>query len=104
MHAERSAPAAIPDQGYSGQPDWVLEFGDLGGQGFGVGGVALEHLDGHRRPGGGAQQPVDDLQPALDPISGVPDRPQRAGAALEGGRGHVTEHQRPIRPSAVQQE
>ena len=32
-------------------PNRVLELGDLGGQGFRVGGVAVEHLDGDRHPG-----------------------------------------------------
>ena len=77
-------------------PNRCLELADLGGQGLGVGGVAVEHLDGHRHPGGRAQQPVDDLQPAFDPVAGVPDRPQRAGAALERRRGHVIEHQRAV--------
>ena len=85
--------APIPDQTHPAQPEAVLELGDLGGQGVGVGGVALEYLDGHRDAGGRAQQPVDDLQPAFHPVSGVPDRPQRAGAALKRRRGHVIEHQ-----------
>ncbi len=88
--------APIPDQTHPAQPEPVLELVDLGGQGFRVGGVALEHLDGDRDPGGGAQQPVDDLQPAFHPVSGVSDRPQRAGAALERRRGHVIEHQRAV--------
>ena len=88
--------APIPDQADPAQPEPVLELGDLGGQGFRVGGVALEHLDGHRYPGGRAQQPVDDLQPAFHPVAGVPDRPQRAGAALKRRRGHVIEHQRAV--------
>ena len=53
--------APIPDQTHPAQPEPVFELADLGGQGVGVGGVALEHLDGDRDPGGGAQQPVDDL-------------------------------------------
>jgi hypothetical protein len=88
--------APITDQADPLQPEPGLELGDLAGQCFGVGGVALEYLDGHRHPRGGAQQPVDDLAPAFDPVAGVPDRPQRAGAALERRRGHVVEHQRPI--------
>ena len=88
--------AAVADQGDPAQPEPGGELADLGGQRLGVGGVAVEHLDGHRYPGGGAQQPVDDLAPAFDPVAGVPDRPQRAGAALKRRRGHVIEHQRPI--------
>ena len=88
--------APIPDQTHPRQPEPVFEFVDLGGQGLRVGGVALEHLDRDRYPGGRAQQPVDDLQPPFHPVSGVPDRPQRAGAALKRRRGHVIEHQRPL--------
>jgi hypothetical protein len=88
--------APIPDQTHPGQPEPGFDLGDLGGQGVGVGGVALEHLDRDRDPGGRAQQPVDDLQPAFDPVTGVPDCPQWAGAALERRRGHVVEHQRAV--------
>ena len=38
-------------------------------------------------------RPLDDLQPAFDPVAGVPDRAQRAGVALERRRGHVIKHQ-----------
>src|SRR6185437_7577937 len=37
--------APIPDQTHPGQPEPGFDLGDLGGQGVGVGGVALEHLD-----------------------------------------------------------
>jgi hypothetical protein len=50
--------AAIPDQADPGEPEAFLEFGDLGGQGFRVGGVAVEHLDRYRYPGGATQQYV----------------------------------------------
>jgi hypothetical protein len=39
------------------------------------------------------QQPVDDLQPAADPVFGVADGTQRAGPPLERGGGHVIEDQ-----------
>ena len=91
--ARRGEHAAIADQADPGEPEAVFELGDLGGQGFGVGGVAVEHLDRYRYPGGRAEQPVDDLQPALDPVACVPDLAQRAGAALKRRRGHVIEHQ-----------
>src|SRR5271157_4144495 len=42
----------------------VLELGDLGGQGLGIGGVAVEHFERHRAAVGGAQQAID-LQLAL---------------------------------------
>jgi hypothetical protein len=43
--------APIAHQGDVGQPEPGRELGDLGGQGFRVGGVAVEHLDGDRHPG-----------------------------------------------------
>src|SRR6185503_17460265 len=46
--------APIPDQTHPGQPEPGFDLGDLGGQGVGVGGVALEHLDRDRDPGGRA--------------------------------------------------
>ena len=91
--ARRGDHAAVPDQADAGQPETLFELVHLHRQGFRVGGVAVEHLDGHRRPGGGGQQSVDDLQPAFDPVAGVSDLAQRAGAALERRRGHVVEHQ-----------
>ena len=56
----------------------------------------VEHFDGDWHPGRAAQQPVDDLQPALDPVSRVADFAERAGVALKRCRGHVVEHQRSI--------
>ncbi len=85
--------AAVPDQADPGEPEAFFELGDLGAQGFRVGGVAVEHLDRYRYPGGATQQPVDDLRPAFDPVAGVPDLAQRAGVALKRRRGHVVEHQ-----------
>ena len=85
------------DQADPAQPEPVLELADLGGQGLRVGGVALEHLDGHRYAGGRAQQPVDDLQPAFDPVAGVPEASPPAGRrGLKRRRGHVIEHQRDV--------
>jgi hypothetical protein len=88
--------APIPDQGDVGQLEPGFELGDLGGQGFRVAGVAVEHLDGDRHPGRRAQQPVDDLAAAFDSVAGVPDLPERAAVALERRRGHVIKHQRAV--------
>jgi hypothetical protein len=85
--------AAVPDQTDPGQPEPLLEFLDLCGQGGRVGGVAVEHLDRHRDAVVRAQQPVDDLPPAAHPVPGVADLAERAGAALECRRGHVVEDQ-----------
>ena len=95
MRALVSMPRS-PTKHTRASPNRVFELCDLGSQGFGVGGVALEHLDRDRHPGGRAQQPVDDLQPAFHPVAGVPDCPQRAGAAFKRRRGHVIQHQRSV--------
>jgi hypothetical protein len=58
-----------------------------------VAGVAGEHLDRDRDAVLTGQQPVDDLEPAADPVFGVADRAERAGAALERGGRDVIQHQ-----------
>ena len=85
--------ASVADQADAGQPELLFEFRDLRGQGLRVGGVAFEHLDRDRDAGGRAEQPVDDSQPTLHPIAGMPDLAQRASVPLERGGGHVVEHQ-----------
>ena len=85
--------APVPDQDHARDPEPVLDLGHLGGHGRGVPGVAGEHLDRDRDALRGGQQPVDDLQPAADPVLGVPDGAQRAGPALE--RGARTRHTAP---------
>ncbi len=47
--ARGSEHAPIAHQGDAGQPEPGFELVDLSFQSFRVGGVALEHLDGHRR-------------------------------------------------------
>jgi len=71
----------------------VLDLGHLAGDGLRVAGVAGEHLDGDGNAFFAGEQPVDDLQPAPDPVLGVPDGAQRAGPALERGGGDVIQHQ-----------
>jgi hypothetical protein len=83
-----------PDQHHLGDPEPVLDLGHLAGHGRRVAGVPGEHLDGDRDAVLGRQQPVDDLQPAPDPVFGVADGAQRAGPPLERGGGDVVQHQR----------
>jgi hypothetical protein len=44
--------------------------------------LANPPLDGDRYPGRAAQQPVDDLQPAFDPVAGTLARKHLSGAPL----------------------
>ena len=85
--------AAVPDQHHPGDAEPVLDPGHLGGHGLRVAGVAGEDLDGDRDAVLAGQQPVDDLQPAPDPVFGVPDGTERAGPALERGTGDVIQDQ-----------
>jgi hypothetical protein len=87
--------APVADEHHPGEGEPVLELAHLAGDGLRVAGVALEYLDGDRDAVGGGEQPVDDLQPAADPVFGVADGAQRAGPPLERGGGHVVEDQGP---------
>ena len=79
--------AAVAGEDHAGDPEPVLDFGHLAGDGLRVAGVALEHLDGDRDAILAGEQPVGDLQAAADPVFGVADRAERAGPPLErGGR------------------
>ena len=85
--------AAVADEHHAGEAEPVLDLAHLGGDGLGVAGVSVEHLDGDRDAVLGGEQPVDDLQPSPDPVLGVPDGARRAGPPLERGGGHVVEDQ-----------
>ena len=87
--------APVADQHHAGEGEPVLDLAHLAGHGLGVAGVALEDLDSDRDAVLGGEQPAGDLQAAADPVLGVADGAQRAGPALERGRGDVVEDQRP---------
>ena len=85
--------APVSDEHHAGEGEPVLDLADLAGDGGGVAGVAGEDLDGDRDAILAGEQPVDDLEPAADPVFGVADGTQRAGPALERGGGDVVEDQ-----------
>jgi hypothetical protein len=89
--------AAVADQHHVVEVEALLQLADLGAERSGVGGVALEHLDGHRAAVGGTQQAVDDLQLTLLAIPVVAAPGQFAAAALDIAGGDVVEHQRSAR-------
>ena len=70
-------------------PDRVEQLRD-GARVSGVPGVDLHR---HRTTIGRAHQPPVDLQLAVLAVAAVPERGQRAAAALEVGRGQVVEHE-----------
>ena len=85
----------VAHQDHAGEAEPVPDLAHLAGDGLRVAGVALEYLDGDRDTVLAGQQPVDDLQPAADPVLGVADGAQRAGPPLKRGGGHVVEDQGP---------
>ncbi len=74
--------AAVADQDDMVEVEALLELVDLCGQGFRVGGVAVEDLDGNWAAVRGAEQAVDDLQRALAAVTAVAAFGQRAAASF----------------------
>src|SRR5215469_16617336 len=60
----------------------LLEFLDLSGERHGIGGIALEHLNGDRAAVWGAKQAIDDLPRALPAVAAVATLGKRAAASL----------------------
>jgi hypothetical protein len=61
----------VADQDDALERKALAEFGDLAGEGLGIGGVAGEDLDGDRRAVGIGEQPADDLPLAGLVVAGV---------------------------------
>ncbi len=101
VDARLSDHAAIADENDVVDGEAALELGDLIGQGHGIGGVSLEHLDGDGAAVGRAQKAVDDLQLALLAVAVVAAFGQRAAAAFDVARRDVVEHQRPALQMAL---
>ena len=93
--------AAVADQHDVVDGEAALELGDLVGERHGIGGVALEHLDGDGAAVGRAEKAVDDLQLALLAVAVVAALGQRAAAAFDVARRDVVEHQRPALQMAL---
>ncbi len=85
--------AAIAHQHHPREAEAPAQLVDLGAQGGGIGGVALEHLHRHRAALRVAQQPEHDLQLAALAVAGVAVMRQRAAAPLQPCRGDVVEYQ-----------
>lgn len=77
-------------------PPALADLEDLRGQGGRITRVAGIDLHGYRTALRIAQEAHHDLQPVLFLIAAVPELRQRAGAALEVGRGDVVEQERTL--------
>ena len=66
--------APVADEDHPLQVETVADLVDLGLQGRGIGGVALEDLDRHRAALAVAQEPVDHLELALLAVAGVAEK------------------------------
>jgi len=95
--------AAVADQHHPRDPEALFELADLARQGRRIADIAFKHFDRDRTPLGCAQQPEHDLQLPPLAVAAVAQFGQRAGAALEIGRGHVVENQRPVGQVAPRQ-
>jgi alkylhydroperoxidase/carboxymuconolactone decarboxylase family protein YurZ len=60
----------------------LLEFFDLPGKRHGIGGIALEHLNGDRAAVWAAKQAIDDLQRAFLAVAAIATLGKRAATSL----------------------
>ena len=84
---------AVADEHHAFQGEAPAQLVNLRSHGAGVGGVALEDLDGDRTPFAVAQQPEDDLQFAAFAVARVTALGQRAAPPFEVRGTQVVEHQ-----------
>lgn len=88
--------AAVTDHHHLRQAESLAHALHGGQDGQAVGGVALDHRDGHRAAAHIGQQPVVDLQRAAAAVAAVASTRQGAGAAPEPTRRQVVQYQRAL--------
>jgi hypothetical protein len=94
---------AVADQHHVLEREAGLDLVDLSGERARVGGIALEHFDGHRTTVCGAQQAVDDLQLALLAVAIGAELGEFAAASLQIVRRHVVEPAQYVNVAPVEQ-
>ena len=85
--------AAITNENHALEAETFLQLVDLCRQRLRITRIPFEHRDGHRAAVGGAQQPEDDLRPA---VAAVASPRQLATPTLQVARGDSAEHQRAV--------
>src|SRR6266540_1101516 len=85
--------AAVANEHHIGQAESLTQFIDLGGDGFGIGGVTGKYFDSDRASGSVGEQAKDDLQFTGFVVPRVTEFAKRTVATFEVSGGQIIKYQ-----------